>query len=402
MQVLLVSQQFAAVRSGVGTYARILATGLADRGLDVTVATWKDEIDRRRYPRLHWMDLGRRPKRDPTPGAFWSLGREVASSLRGTTTRYEVVHFLDAREAWACRGRRRPNCARVVGTVHDDYALRAPRAPWGYRNRSADPFRRWLYHHWLRHLEKRAYGALDLLLANSAETAKAIVTGYALHPSRVRTQTLTVPLAMPHLAQVELGGDPALLFVGGNYYRKGLDLLVQAIPEIRINLPGVRLHVAGEDRARARLERLAREIGAADALTWHGRVDPQLVTTMMSLADQLVVPSRYEALGLVYLEAFNLGLPVIAGSVGGAAEIVLDRKTGLLVPPDDVEAISQAVIELHRDRNLRQQVIEGGRDLLAERTIPRLIDETLVAYGAMRTVRAKPQQQAPVPLRTTR
>jgi glycosyltransferase involved in cell wall biosynthesis len=390
MRVLLVTQQFAKVRSGVGTYARVLAGGLADRGLDVTVATWKEEVDRRRFGRLLWMDLDARPRRDPTPGAFWSLGRAAVEAIHATTTRYDVVHFLDAREAWACHGRRRPRGSRLIGTVHDDYALRAPRAPWGYRGRCSDPFRRWLYHQWLQRIERRTYHRLDLLLANAVPTMHMLVRGYDLPYQKVRVHPLAVPLAMPQLARVEMRGDPVLLFVGGNFFRKGLDQVVRAIPEIRINLPGVVLHVAGEDRARARIERLARAVGASDALVFHGRVEPPLVATMMSLADQLVVPARHEALGLVFLEAFNLALPAIAGSVGGVTDIVRNGHSGLTVPPEDPEAISQAVIELHRDRALRQRVIEGGREVLAERTVPRLVDDALLAYGAMRHSHRRP------------
>ena len=74
-----------------------------------------------------------------------------------------------------------------------------------------------------------------------------------------------------------------------------------------------------------------------------------------------VVPSLCEAFGLVALEALGCGVPVVASDVGGLAEIVEDGKSGILVPPNDPEALANALINLLRDEPLRLQLAAGAR-----------------------------------------
>jgi glycosyltransferase involved in cell wall biosynthesis len=351
--MLIVSQQVKNVRSGVGTYARLLLQAL---DLRPTVATWTSEID----PSLpaEWIDLGERPRFDPTPGAFWTLGRRVA---RAVTRAFETVHFLDAREAHAWQGP-----GRLIGTVHDDYAAHAPRRPWGLVGRAADPLRRWAYYRWLERLERRTYARFNLLLANSRATASTLQDHYgAAHVQLIHLCVGNAPESAGE--RVELAGDPALLFVGGNFYRKGLDVLLRALPLV----PGAHLHVAGHDRAR---------MPDSPQVTYHGRVSPARVAQLMTSADQFVMPSRREALGLVYLEAARAGIPVIAGDRGGVRDIVKHLQSGLLVPIEDPEALAGAILLLQSDPALCDSLVRAARVELRARTPERLVKETLEAY----------------------
>lgn len=101
---------------------------------------------------------------------------------------------------------------------------------------------------------------------------------------------------------------------------------------------------------------------------------------MLAGADIFVMPSRTEALGLVYLEAFRAGVPVIAGDRGGVTEIVRHGRSGLLVTPGSTQELIEAITRLARDPDLRQSLARGGRMVLAERTPERLISETMAAY----------------------
>lgn len=378
--VLLVCQQVRGTRSGVGTYVRSLLGELCRRGMRPRVATWGTEIDATSFPEAEWIDLGAPAARDPTPGAFHTLGRRAAEALGRSAPPAGVVHFTDAREAHACVGPGRLRGAALVGTVHDDYAATAPRSPLGLIGRAADPLRRWAYYAWLRRLERRCYRTLDLVMVNSDATGCSISQAYGVAPEVLRTVHLCAPAPQSAPAPADLPGDPALLFAGGNFHRKGLDTLVRSLPPLRSSCPGVHLHVAGEDPARRRIERIARDAGVADAVTFHGRVPRERIAALMAAADAFVMPSRTEALGLVYLEAFHAGLPVIAGNVGGVTEIVRDAISGLTVPPEDPRTLAGAIERLHRDPDLRTRLVEGGHAVLAERTPARLADETLAAY----------------------
>ncbi|MHC4339183.1 MAG: glycosyltransferase family 4 protein [Planctomycetota bacterium] len=368
MRVLIVSQQVRHVRSGVGTYARILLERLPVRA---TVATWTHERDER-YE-VDWVDLGEPPRWDPTPGAFWSLGRRVA---RAAGQPFDLVHFLDAREAHAWRGG-----GRLIGTVHDDYAICSPRRPWGLVGAAADPLRRWAYYRWLSRLERTCYGGFDLLLANSSATATSLRELHGVNPACVRTIPLCVTEDCGATgAKESLAGGPALLFVGGNFYRKGLDVLVRSLQRVAATRPKVHLHVVGEDGARASIVALARRLGLLERITFHDRVPAERMPALFAGADQFVMASRREALGLVYLEAFRAGIPVIAGEKGGVVDIVSPGESGLLVPPGDPTALAEAILTLSADGELRARLAAGGRRVLAERTPDRLLAETLAAY----------------------
>lgn len=378
--ILLLTSQAKTVHSGVGTYARMLLGGLGAAAPEhrVHVATWREEID----PGLagvQWIDLGPRSRRDPTPGRFWSFGRRAAAALGDRLADFDVVHCLDARDGHGLVAQPRALVPRLVGTVHDDYAALVSTSPLHYLGHAADPLRRWLFHRWLRRVERRTYARFDRLLVNSAATATTLQREYRLdRPLWPTTLTIDGAAAVP---PVRLPGQPSLLFCGGNFYRKGLDTCLRAMALLRDVLPAARLHVLGSCSSSPRLERLARRLGVAGQVVFHGRLPPSAVAAHLAGADQFVMPSRTEALGLVYLEAFRAGVPVIAGDRGGVVEIVRDRESGLSVPPERPEALAEAIVAVHGDAALRARLVAGGRSVLATRPPQRMVEETLRCYG---------------------
>lgn len=376
--VLLLTQQLRNTRSGVGAYARVLVAGLEGRCDALTVATWTAEHDEESFPRARWIDLGSPPRWDPTPGAFLALGARLADALRAQPREFDVVFFTDAREAARVLAKSAlPPGARLVGTVHDDYAAIAPASPAGYFGRARDPLRRWLYYRWLARLETRTYRRFDALCTNAGVTADRVAAAYGLERARLHVTPLCgAPEATADDAIADLAGTPALLFSGGNFYRKGLDVLVRALPGIVAEAPAAHLHVAGHDPARRAIGRLARGLGVEDRITFHGRVERSRMAALMRSATLFVMPSRTEALGLVYLEAMAAGTPVVSGDQGGVTEIVRDGETGLTVPVEDEAALTAAVLRLVRDGELRTRLVKGGRELASGRTPERLVEAT--------------------------
>lgn len=385
--LLLVTSQARSVHSGVGTYANLLLDGIRGRCPDdtrITVATWSEETDAARLSGLSWLDLGPQSGWDPSPEGSWSLGRRLVRVLeqRFDTCPYDTVFFLDARQGHAFfRSRLYDPRVEVIGTVHDDYAAQSCWNPLQYLGASAEPLRDFAYRRWLRRLEARSFPRFDLLLVNSKATGEAVRSAYSLDPGRLVPVRLTVADLDVDPAGVRLDGRPALLFAGGDFYRKGLDTLIQALGLLRAGLPDIRLHVAGRCRSQARIEQLVQRQGLEDFVRFHGQVEPEQLGGMFAAADLFVMPARTEALGLVYLEAFRAGLPVIAGDRGGVTELVQDRKSGVLVTPGCVEALAEAIREVLLDHALRHQVIAGGFEILAERRPGRLVAETLAVLG---------------------
>ncbi len=380
-KLLLVTAQAKSVRSGVGTYARMLIEGYAARGLPLAVATWTQEVDPKALPGVEWVDLGSRPRTDPTQDSFWTLGKRVVRAFGGMESLPSHVHFLDARAAHAFVRSPHKRGLRLIGTLHDDYAAICPKHPFAMFGQAADPIRRWAFYRWLARLEKRCFARFDLLLANSRATACSLARAYRIPENRMALSPLTVGPGPKQVRVRDLAGSPALLFSGGNFYRKGLDTLVQAIALLDGTFPDLHLHVAGQDKAQGRIHALALQLGVGDRLHFHGRLKPSRMASLFASADLFVMPSRTEALGLVYLEAFRAGLPVIAAARGGVVEIVKDHRTGLLVPPCDAHALAGAIQTLSTDQDLSQRLIRGGHALLAERSPEKLVETSLLAYG---------------------
>lgn len=198
----------------------------------------------------------------------------------------------------------------------------------------------------------------DLVLAPSAATAAEIRRDYGVDPVGV-LPNVTGGLAVPPAAPRDEGIAPGyLLFVGRLRIRKGVEVLLEALRAA----PGARLLIAGDGEHRAALERKAAELGLGPAAVFLGRCDASRVRGLLSGAAALVVPSTYEGMPLVVLEAMEAGLPVVASRVSGIPEVVEDGTTGWLVPPEDPDALAAALAEaLEHPEEARRRGREGRR-----------------------------------------
>lgn len=160
---------------------------------------------------------------------------------------------------------------------------------------------------------------------------------------------------------------PTLLFVGGLEPRKGLDLLVRALPLIAEQVPDVRLVAVaksgfrGTDRV-GTFRSLAHELGVEQLIEFRESVDQQTLLSFYSDSDVVVLPSRNEGWGLSLMEAMACGRPVIATRVGGIPELVRDGTDGILVEAGDVGQLADATIRLLSDPGLRTRMGAAGRE----------------------------------------
>lgn len=144
------------------------------------------------------------------------------------------------------------------------------------------------------------------------------------------------------------------VFMGVLRDDKRVDLLIQALAQIADRAPNLRLSVIGAGRTELPLSTLARTLGVDDRITWEGW---QLNSGQyLEHASFLVLPSDpgVETLSMAVLEAMAAGLPVICTDVGSMREVV-DSSVGLLVPPGDVEALAQAMLEMYGNQAMRIQ-----------------------------------------------
>lgn len=155
-----------------------------------------------------------------------------------------------------------------------------------------------------------------------------------------------------------------VVFLGEIGERKGAFTLIAAWAKLATEptvLGGARLLMAGDrqvDRARA----MVAEHGIARSVTVRGWLTSAEVADLLARSDILVLPSRSEGQPMAVLEAMANGVAVIAGNSGGIPEMIEDGRSGLLVPPDDVDALSAALRRLVNDGELRRSLAEAGRD----------------------------------------
>jgi len=162
--------------------------------------------------------------------------------------------------------------------------------------------------------------------------------------------------------------DPVLVCVGRVVDEKGLDLTVAAFALVLARVPRARLVIVGDGPARPALERQAASLGISARVRFAGWVAPEHVPAQINEATVVVMSSRWrEAFGLVALQAGQMARPVVATRVGGLPEVVLDGETGLIVPPEDPEALARALIFLLEHPEEAARFGRAGR-LRAERT----------------------------------
>ena len=126
--------------------------------------------------------------------------------------------------------------------------------------------------------------------------------------------------------------------------------------------------IAGDGSQRAKLDAQASDLGlGARMVRFLGVRDD--IPDLMAAADAFVLPSRWEGLPMVLLEAASAGLPVVATDVGGNAEVVVDQETGFLVPPDDAEALGRTMAGWQAcPVDERQRMVMRGRRLVRNGT----------------------------------
>lgn len=163
-----------------------------------------------------------------------------------------------------------------------------------------------------------------------------------------------LPRPVPPNLQTKLLGGRAggrvLLTIGNLVARKGHDMVIKALPEVRRTVPDVTYLIVGDGPYRGELERLAVELGVRDHVVFAGRADDAELASIYALADVFIMASRerreendVEGFGLVYLEAAACGKPVIGGRSGGVPEAIQEGVTGLLVDPEDPMDIARAI-----------------------------------------------------------
>lgn len=252
-----------------------------------------------------------------------------------------------------------------------------------------------------------ALKSADLILPVSEYTADVVRKMEGIRSERVKVIYNAVPnsfaqLLMPQDPQIgsnASGQKEAQIvlsvcnLVRGNEF-KGVDTVIRALPKVLKALPDLRYVVAGKGELQAKLEKLAVEIGVAKNVMFTGEISDAELAELYRGCDVFVLPSRGqerqgviggEGFGRVYVEAAMAGKPVVGSRTGGAAEAVMEGRTGLVVDPDSVDQVAAAILALLLDPQLARRMGSAGRawalDTFSEQALSNSLKECLRLRG---------------------
>ncbi len=241
----------------------------------------------------------------------------------------------------------------VVALVHHPLAQESGLSPEQARDMQAS--------------ERAALVSAKGVIVTSPTTARALIADYGVTADRIAVALPgndPVPLAKP-----VNNGIIQLLSVGSIVPRKGFDILIAALAKA-IDLPW-HLTIAGDRtrsaKAAAQLDADIARFNLGNSVTVLGAVSDEKIAALYAEADLFVLASRHEGYGMAFSEAIARGVPVLATTAGAIPETV-PAEAGLLVPPDDADALAAALRRLIADPGERARLAAGARE--AARKLP--------------------------------
>jgi glycosyltransferase involved in cell wall biosynthesis len=211
----------------------------------------------------------------------------------------------------------------------------------------------------IRHYVKSALKAATSITATSEYLKHRVTDSFGIDD--ISVSVIPFGVSIPDTAEPPPADPINLCYVKNHRHVYGLDILVEAMADVVKEAPDVILNVAGEENEYTqKIKRTIARYGLEKNVQFVGQIPNEEVISFIRRNHIMVMPSRAEAFGVAAVEAAATGRPVIASDVGGVSEVVLNDRTGLLVPPRDPANLAEAIIKLARDANLRHKMGEQG------------------------------------------
>jgi glycosyltransferase involved in cell wall biosynthesis len=209
--------------------------------------------------------------------------------------------------------------------------------------------------------ERAALASANYVIATSDATARLLVADYGVPAERLTVVKPGTDRAATHESRPS-DGPLMLLTVGAIVPRKGYDVLVEALARLKDHL--WRLVIVGDNTRNpetvARLDEDIVRYGLSDRIEIVGPVPEEDLAELYAEADLFVLPSRFEGYGMAYTEAVAHGVPVV-GTNAGAIPDTVPPGAGILIPPDDVDALANTLRQLIDDAPERERLAAGAR-----------------------------------------
>jgi glycosyltransferase involved in cell wall biosynthesis len=219
---------------------------------------------------------------------------------------------------------------------------------------------------WCRRISQHVYGSSRRVICISEHVREQVLKGMG------RTCRTSVVYNGVDPEMFSPGSEPAaqapiILTVGNLIPIKGHELLIRAAASLAGEFPALRWEFIGDGPEQARLQGLAAQLQIPDRVSFLGRQSRRQVADAMRRCTLFALPSRYEGLGCVYLEAMSVGKAAIGCRGQGIAEIIQHGSNGFLVGPDNEKELALAIAMLLRDESRRRNLGIVARDTILER-----------------------------------
>lgn len=227
------------------------------------------------------------------------------------------------------------------------------------------PQSNWWKNRWMKKILQEA----DWVVANSLFTKRELEK-LGVSGDKIEIVYPCVGRMFAPLKRRKEGG--VLLSVGRLVKRKNFDAVIGILPEILKQFPQTIYVLIGDGPEEENLRNLAANLQLEKNVLFFKNINDQTLDDWYARADLFIMPCRrkgpdVEGLGTVFLEAAAHGLPVIVGNSGGAAEAVIDGRTGLLVQPDSPEELAKAITLILSDKVRADKMGEEGRKMVEDR-----------------------------------
>ena len=209
--------------------------------------------------------------------------------------------------------------------------------------------------------EAAVYGRVAHLFTISERLRRSFIEDFGIPEGRVTTIHAGPNLdvgRIPWPRPAPPMGGPTILFVGRQFHRKGGDLVLRAFERVRERIPDARLVIAGPSDLQVSQPGVSL-LGFLDKDTpegWQKLLDTYAASTVFCL------PTRFEAFGIVYLEAMCFGLPCVGPEAWAVPEMIVDGVTGFTFPSEDVEALADRLTSVLREPDRARRMGEAGRE----------------------------------------
>ena len=217
---------------------------------------------------------------------------------------------------------------------------------------------------WCARISQSVYRSACSVICVSEKVRDQVIEGAAPVNTAVLYNGVDSQMFSPPESEPEA---PVILSVGNLIPVKGHELLLRAFAAIQNQFPGLSLEIIGDGPERSRLQQLSHEHGIAGKVNFRGRQSRRQVADAMRRATVFALPSRYEGLGCVYLEAMSAGKPVVACLGQGIDEVIEPRVSGCLIRADNLQELTDTLAGLLQQPEVRRKMGDAARRTILQK-----------------------------------